>query len=177
MSPNFALFVSAATVRVNVLGPDDVDPTPEQLKEMKSQVEAAMQDGALGLTGALIYAPDTYATTEEIIELAKVAGQYGGLYTAHMRSEANQLVEAIDEILRIGREGKLPVKIHHLKAGGQPIWAKMDIVLDKIAALRAEGVPVTADMYTYVAGATGLGIRGRTRPGCRRAVTRSGRSA
>ncbi len=156
VSPNFALFVSAATVRVNVLGPDDVDPTPEQLKEMKSQVEAAMQDGALGLTGALIYAPDTYATTEEIIELAKVAGQYGGLYTAHMRSEANQLVEAIDEILRIGREGKLPVKIHHLKAGGQPNWAKMDIVLDKIAALRAEGVPVTADMYTYVAGATGL---------------------
>ncbi len=156
VSPNFALFVSAATVRVNVLGPGDVDPTPDQLEEMKSQVEVAMQDGALGLTGALIYAPDTYATTEEIIELAKVAGQYGGLYTAHMRSEANQLVEAIDEILRIGREGKLPVKIHHLKAGGQPNWAKMDIVLDKIAALRAEGVPVTADMYTYVAGATGL---------------------
>ena len=156
VSPNFALFVSAATVRVNVLGPDDVDPTPEQLEEMKSQVKAAMQDGALGLTGALIYAPDTYATTEEIIELAKVAGQYGGLYTAHMRSEANQLVEAIDEILRIGREGKLPVKIHHLKAGGQPNWEKMDIVIDKIEALREAGVPVTADMYTYVAGATGL---------------------
>jgi N-acyl-D-amino-acid deacylase len=156
VSPNFATFVSAATVRVNVLGPGDVDPTPEQLEEMKAQVDAAMRDGALGLTGALIYAPDTYASTEEIIELAKVAGQHGGLYTAHMRSEANQLVEAIDEILRIGREGNLPVKIHHLKAGGQPNWAKMDAVIRKINGLRAEGVPVTADMYTYVAGATGL---------------------
>jgi N-acyl-D-amino-acid deacylase len=156
VSPNFATFVSAATVRVNVLGPGDVDPTPAQLEEMKAQIDAAMGDGALGLTGALIYAPDTYASTEEIIELAKVAGQHGGLYTAHMRSEANQLVEAIDEILRIGREGKLPVKIHHLKAGGQPNWKKMDAVIRKINALRAEGVPVTADMYTYVAGATGL---------------------
>jgi len=156
VAPNFATFVSAATVRMNVLGMDDVDPTPEQLDEMKAQVEQAMQDGALGLTSALIYAPGTYAETEELIELAKIAGRHGGIYTAHIRSEGNQFIEAIDETLRIGREGKLPVKIHHLKAGGQPNWHKMDIAIDKIEALRREGIPVTADMYTYVAGATGL---------------------
>lgn len=156
VAPNFATFVSAATVRMNVLGMDDVDPTPEQLEQMKAQVEQAMKDGALGLTSALIYAPGNYAETEELIELAKIAGSYGGIYTAHIRSEANQFIEAIDETLRIGREGKLPVKIHHLKAGGQPNWYKMDVAIDKIEALRKEGIPVTADMYTYVAGATGL---------------------
>ncbi|MDH4049210.1 MAG: D-aminoacylase [Gammaproteobacteria bacterium] len=156
VSPNFATFVSAATVRVNFLGMDDVDPTPDQLELMKAQVEQAMKDGALGLTDALIYAPGAYAETEEIIELAKVAGRYGGIYTAHMRSEGNQFIEAIDETLRIGREGKLPVKIHHLKAAGQPNWEKMDIAINKINALRDEGIPITADMYTYVAGATGL---------------------
>ncbi len=156
VSPNFATFVSAATVRVNVLGMDDVDPTPEQLEAMKAQVAQAMQDGALGLTDALIYAPGAYAETEEIIELAKVASQYGGIYTAHMRSEANQFVEAVDETLRIGHEANIPVKIHHLKAAGQPNWDKLDIVIDKINTLRAQGVPVTADMYTYIAGATGL---------------------
>jgi N-acyl-D-amino-acid deacylase len=156
VSPNFATFVSAATVRINVLGMADVDPNPEQLETMKAQVAKAMQDGALGLTTALIYAPATYAETEELIELAKVTGSYGGIYTAHMRSESNQFIEAIDETLRIGREANLPVKIHHLKAGGQPNWDKMDIAIEKIEALRKEGIPVTADMYTYVAGATGL---------------------
>jgi len=156
VSPNFATFVSAATVRMNVLGMDDVDPTAEQLEDMKMQVERAMTDGALGLTSALIYAPGNYAETEELIELAKIAGRHGGIYTAHIRSEANQFIEAIDETLRIGREGDLPVKIHHLKAGGQPNWYKMDLAISKIEALRKEGVAVTADMYTYVAGATGL---------------------
>ena len=156
VAPNFGTFVSAATVRMNVLGMDDVDPTPEQLEEMKAQVDQAMRDGAFGLTSALIYAPGTYAETEELIELAKIAGRHGGIYTAHIRSEGNQFIEAIDETLRIGREGKLPVKIHHLKAGGQPNWHKMDIAIGKIEALRKEGIPVTADMYTYVAGATGL---------------------
>lgn len=156
VSPNFATFVSAATVRMNVLGMDDVDPTQEQLDEMKAQVEQAMQDGALGLTSALIYAPGAYAETEELIELAKVASRHGGIYTAHIRSEGNQFIEAIDETLRIGREGNLAVKIHHLKAGGKPNWHKMDIAIEKIEALRREGIPVTADMYTYIAGATGL---------------------
>jgi len=156
VAPNFGTFVSAGTVRMNVLGMADVDPTPGQLEAMKAQVDQAMRDGAFGLTTALIYAPNTYAETEEIIELARVAGSHGGIYTAHIRSEGNQFIEAIDETLRIGREGKLPVKIHHLKAGGQPNWHKMDIAIDKIEALRKEGTPVTADMYTYVAGATGL---------------------
>ena len=156
VSPNFGTFVAASTVRMNVLGMDDVDPTETQLDEMKAQVEEAMRDGAFGLTTALIYAPATFAETEELIELAKVAGRYGGIYTAHMRSEGNGLIEAIDETLRIGREANLPVKIHHLKAGGKPNWEKMDIAIDKIEALRKEGIPVTADMYTYIAGATGL---------------------
>jgi N-acyl-D-amino-acid deacylase len=146
VAPNFGTFVSAATVRMNVLGMDDVDPTPEQLEEMKAQVDQAMLEGAFGLTNALIYAPGTYAETEELIELAKVAGRHGGIYTAHIRSEGNQFIEAIDETLRIGREGNLPVKIHHLKAGGQPNWHKMDIAIEKIEALRKEGIPVTADM-------------------------------
>lgn len=156
VAPNFATFVSAATVRVNVLGMDDVDPTSDQLELMKAQVEQAMKDGALGLTDALIYAPGAYAETEELIELAKVAGEYGGIYTAHMRSEGNGLIEAIDETLRIGQEANLPVKIHHLKAAGQPNWGKMDIAIDRINTLRDEGVQITADMYTYIAGATGL---------------------
>jgi len=156
VAPNFATFVSAATIRMNVLGLDDVDPTSEQLKLMREQVGEAMQDGALGLTSALIYAPGTYAQTEELIALAKVAGQHGGIFTAHIRSEANQFIEALDEILRIGREGNLPVKIHHLKAAGRSNWDKMDIAIAKIEALRNEGIPVTADMYTYTAGATGL---------------------
>lgn len=156
VAPNFATFVSAATVRMNVLGLDDVEPSTQQLEVMKAQVDQAMKDGALGLTTALIYAPDTYAKTEELIALATVAGRHGGIYTAHMRSEANQLSESIDETLRIGREANLPVKIHHLKAAGKSNWQKMDLVLEKINALRAQGVPVTADMYTYVAGATGL---------------------
>ncbi len=156
VAPNFGTFVSAATVRMNIIGMDDVDPTPEQLEAMKTQVGEAMQDGAFGLTTALIYAPATYAETPELIELAKVAASYGGIFTAHIRSEANQFIEALDEILLIGREAKLPVKIHHLKAGGQPNWYKMDTAIDKIEVLRKEGIPVTADMYTYIAGATGL---------------------
>jgi N-acyl-D-amino-acid deacylase len=156
VAPNFATFVSATTVRMNIIGMDDIDPTPEQMDAMKAQVGEAMRDGALGLTSALIYAPATFAETGELIELAKVAASYGGIYTAHMRSEGNQLLEAIDETLRIGREANLPVKIHHLKAGGKPNWHKMDIAIDKIDAARKQGLPVTADMYTYIAGATGL---------------------
>lgn len=156
VATNFGTFVSAATVRMNVLGMDDVDPTQDQLEAMKAQVDQAMRDGAFGLTTALIYAPATFAETDELIELAKVAGRYGGIYTAHIRSEANQFIEAIDETLRIGREASLPVKIHHLKAAGKPNWHKMDIAIEKIEAFRKEGNSITADMYTYVAGATGL---------------------
>lgn len=156
VATNFATFVSSATIRMNVIGMDDIDPDPEQLGRMKEQVAQAMRDGALGLTSALIYAPGTFAETEELIELARVAGSYGGLYTAHMRSEANQLLEAIDEMLRIGTEANLPIKIHHLKAGGKPNWHKIDLAIEKIEAAQRAGHRVTADMYNYVAGATGL---------------------
>jgi N-acyl-D-amino-acid deacylase len=156
VSPNFGTFVSAATVRMNVLGLDDVDPTAAQLEEMKAQVDGAMRDGAFGLTSALIYAPGTFAETAELVELARIAGRHGGLYTAHMRSEGNQFIEALDETLLIGREAGLPVKVHHLKAGGRPNWPKMDTAIARIQAAQAEGQEVTADMYTYVAGATGL---------------------
>lgn len=156
VATNFGTFVSAATVRMNVIGMDDVAPTHTQLEAMKTQVAQAMKEGALGLTSALIYAPGTFAETTELIELAKVAGSHGGIYTAHIRSEGNLLLEAIDETLRIGREANLPVKIHHLKAGGKPNWHKMDLAIDKIEAFRKSGNPITADMYNYVAGATGL---------------------
>jgi N-acyl-D-amino-acid deacylase len=156
VTPNFGTFVSAGTVRMNILGSGDVDPSENELEEMRALVEQAMQDGAFGLTSALIYAPDTYAETEELVELAKVASRYGGIYSAHIRSEANHLIEAIDETLRIGREADLPVKIHHLKAAGQPNWPKMKSAIEKIEAARKESIVVTADMYTYVAGASGL---------------------
>ena len=155
-SANFGTFVSAATVRMNVLGMDDKAPTNAQLEEMKRQVDQAMREGAFGLATALIYAPAFFATTEELIELAKVAARHGGIYTAHMRSESNQLTEAIEETLRIGREAGIPVKIHHLKAGGVPNWSKIDSILERIDALRRQGVEITADMYTYTAGASGL---------------------
>lgn len=156
VSVNFGTFVSAATVRTNVLGPSNVTPTPPQLAEMKAQVDEAMRDGALGLTSALIYAPGTFAETDELIALAKVAASHGGIYTAHMRSEGNQLLEAIDETVRIGREANIPVKIHHLKAAGAPNWSKMAEAIARINAYAAAGGKVTADMYTYVAAATGL---------------------
>ncbi|WOJ95897.1 D-aminoacylase [Congregibacter brevis] len=156
VSVNFATFVSAATVRVNVLGSDDVAPTPEQLVAMQAQVGSAMTDGALGLTSALIYAPGTFADTAELIALSEVAARHNGIYTAHMRSEGNMLLEAIEETFRIGREAGVPVKIHHLKAGGTPNWPKMEEAISRINAYAAGGGEVTADMYTYTAGATGL---------------------
>ncbi len=156
VSVNFATFVSAATVRTNVLGAGDVSPTADQMETMREQVAAAMADGALGLTSALIYAPGTFADTEELIELAKVAARYDGIYTAHMRSEGNMLLEAIEETFRIGKAADIPVKIHHLKAGGTPNWPKMAEAIDRINSYGASGHDVSADMYTYTAGATGL---------------------
>ncbi len=156
ITPNVCSFVAASTVRVNVLGRDDVAPTPKQLKKMKALVAEAMEEGAMGVTSALIYAPATYASTGELIELSKVASEYGGMYIAHIRSEGNRFLEAIDETLRIAREAKLPVEMYHLKAAGKQNWPKMDQAIAKIEAAQREGVRITADMYTYVAGATGL---------------------
>lgn len=153
---NLGTYVGAAQVREAVLGDDNKTPTPEQLEQMKALVAQAMKDGALGISTALIYPPGHYAKTEELIELAKVASQYGGIYATHMRSEGQSEMAAIDETIRIGREAKLPVEIFHLKVSGKLRWGSMPRVVAKIQAARDSGVDVTADMYPYLAGATAL---------------------
>jgi N-acyl-D-amino-acid deacylase len=156
ISTNVASFIGATTIREHVIGLEDKKPTPEQLNQMRALVKQEMEAGALGIGSSLIYAPAFYASTEELIELCKVAAQFRGKYISHMRSEGNRLVEAVEELLRISREGNIPAEIYHLKAAGQANWTKMDTVIAMIEKARASGVKVTADMYTYPAGATGL---------------------
>jgi N-acyl-D-amino-acid deacylase len=149
--------VGAAQVRRVVIGDEDRAPTPEQLAKMKGIVAKAMQDGSVGLSTALIYPPGTYAKTEEIIELAKVAAQYNGVYFSHMRNESAQLLEAIQETIRIGEEAHIPVHIYHLKAAGQDNWPLMTKALALIQSARDRGVDVTADIYPYIRNGIGLG--------------------
>lgn len=156
ISQNVASFVGATTIREHVVGLEDKRPTPAQLDEMRALVREEMEAGALGIGSSLIYAPAFYASTEELIELCKVAAQYRGKYISHMRSEGNRLLEAVDELIRISREAGIPAEIYHLKAAGQSNWPKMDRAIAKIEAARRDGLKVTADMYTYPAGATGL---------------------
>src|SRR6266498_1300058 len=156
ISQNVASFIGAATIREYVIGLEDKPPTPAQLDQMRELVRREMEAGALGITTALIYPPAFFAKTDELIELCKVAAKYQGKYTAHIRSEANQLVEAVQETIRIGREAGLPVEIYHLKASGQSNWPKMDQVIAVIEEARRQGLKITADMYMYPAGGTGL---------------------
>jgi N-acyl-D-amino-acid deacylase len=156
VSPNVASFVGATTVREMVLGFDDVAPTPEQLKQMQDLVRQAMREGALGVGTSLIYAPASYAKTDELIALSKAASEFGGGYISHMRSEGDRFLEALDELIRISREAKVHAQAYHLKAAGQKNWPKMAQAIAKIEAARKEGLPITADMYAYTAGATGL---------------------
>src|SRR5262245_3189507 len=156
ISQNVASFIGATTIREHVVGLEDKRPTPTQLDEMRALVRDEMASGALGIGSSLIYAPAFYASTEELIELCKVAVQYRGKYISHMRSEGNRLLEAVDELIRISREADIPAEIYHLKAAGQSNWPKMDPVIAKIEAARRDGLKITADMYTYPAGATGL---------------------
>ena len=156
VSTNIASFVGATTVRVHELGYANRAPTPQELDRMRALVQHAMDEGAMGLGTSLIYAPAFYASTEELIELAKVAGRSGGMYISHMRSEGNRLHEAVEELIRISREGGLPAEIYHLKAAGKGNWPKMDSVIARVEAARRDGLRITADMYTYTAGATGL---------------------
>jgi dihydroorotase/N-acyl-D-amino-acid deacylase len=153
---NLGTYVGAAQIREAVIGDDDKAPTPEQLEQMKALVAQAMKDGALGISTALIYPPGHYAKTEELIELARVASQYGGIYATHMRSEGASQMAALDEAIRIGREANLPVEIFHLKVSGQLRWGSMPRVVAKIQAARDAGVDIRADMYPYLAGATAL---------------------
>jgi N-acyl-D-amino-acid deacylase len=156
ISQNVASFIGATTIREHVIGLEDKQATPEQLNQMRALVREEMEAGALGIGSSLIYAPAFYASTEELIELCKVAAQLRGKYISHMRSEGNRLTEAVDELIRISREANIPAEIYHLKAAGQANWPKMDQVISKIEAARKEGLKITADMYTYTAGATGL---------------------
>jgi len=156
VSPNVASFVGATSVRVHELGYANRLPTEEEMQRMKALVKQAMEEGAMGVGSSLIYAPASYSSTEELIELCKVAGEYGGMYITHMRSEGNNIFAAVDETIRIAREAKLPAEIYHLKMAGHENWGKLDAVLAKIDAANKEGLKITADMYTYTAGATGL---------------------
>ena len=156
VSQNVASYIGATTIREHVIGLEDKPPTPAQLDEMRALVRKEMEAGALGIGSSLIYAPAFYASTEELIELCKVAAQYRGKYISHMRSEGNRLLEAVDELIRISREARIPAEIYHLKAAGKANWSKMDQVIAKVDAARKDGLKITADMYTYTAGATGL---------------------
>lgn len=153
---NLGTYVGASQVREAVLGDVDRAPTPAELQQMQALVAAAMQQGAMGLSTALIYPPGHYATTAELIALAKVASQYGGLYASHMRSEGQSEMAAIDEAMRIGREARLPVEIFHLKVSGKTRWGTMPQVVGKIQAARDSGLDIAADMYPYIAGGTQL---------------------
>lgn len=156
VSVNIASFVGANTIRNYVLGEDNVQPTPSQLLEMRALVREAMEEGALGVTTALIYAPDTYATTHELTELASESALCGGMYISHIRSEGARIVEAVQETIDIARSSGAPAEIYHLKVAGRDNWGKLDEVIAMIEAARSSGVRITADMYAYTAGATGL---------------------
>jgi N-acyl-D-amino-acid deacylase len=156
ISTNIASFVGAGTVRANVLHYANRPPTRAEMGRMQDLVRKAMEEGALGLTCALLYVPDVYMSTEELIDLAKVASSYGGTFTSHIRSEGKHLPAAVDEMIRISREAMIPVEIYHLKASGKAAWHLMDSAIAKIESARRGGTKITANMYTYTAGATGL---------------------
>lgn len=156
VAPNVASFIGATSVRIHELGFANRLPNADELERMKALVKQAMEEGAMGVGSSLIYAPANYSNTEELIELCKVAGDYGGMYITHMRSEGNNIFGAVNETIRIAREGELPAEIYHLKMAGQENWWKLDSVLAMIDQANREGLKITADMYTYTAGATGL---------------------
>ncbi len=156
LGPNLASFVGAGTVRAHVLGTTNVEPTAEQLKQMRQLVRQAMEEGALGVTTALIYVPNTFAKTPELIALAQESASCGGIYSAHMRSEGDRIEAAVDETIAIAKASGAPAEIYHLKFAGKDNWHKIDGIIQKIEQARAQGTRITADMYTYTAGATGL---------------------
>ena len=156
ISPNIASFIGATTLRINTVGYEDRAPTTEELETMKGLVKQGMEEGAMGIGSSLIYAPAFYSSTEELIEISKVAAQYDGLYISHIRSEGPKLLESIDELLRIAKEANIRAEIYHLKQSGKGNWHKFDAVVSKIDSARDAGLSITADMYTYTAGSTGL---------------------
>jgi len=156
VSTNVASFVGATTVRIHEIGFEDRRPTPGELERMQALVRSEMENGALGVGSSLIYAPAFYADTDELIALCKVAAEYDGMYISHIRSEGNRLVEAVDELIEIASQSGIAAEIYHLKAAGRDNWDKLGEVIAKVEAARAAGLRITADIYTYTAGATGL---------------------
>lgn len=156
VATNITSFVGNGTLRQHVIGYENRPASPEEIEAMKKLLATAMQEGAVGLSSSLLYAPSRYADTQELIELAKVAAEYGGIYISHIRDEGNQLLESVEELITIAREARIPAEIYHLKASGQHNWHKLDSVFLMIEAARAEGLQITADMYTYPASSTGL---------------------
>jgi N-acyl-D-amino-acid deacylase len=156
ISTNIASFLGAATPRVNVLGRANRAPSPAELDQMREITAKAMEDGALGVSSALIYQPGTYAQTDELVALAEVAARYHGIYISHIRNEGDREIEAIDELISIARRAKIPAEIYHLKESGEKNWSRLPDVIRKVEEARAAGLQITADMYTYTAGATGL---------------------
>ncbi len=156
VSTNVASFVGATTVRVYAIGYQDRPPTSQELKQMRKLVGEAMQQGAVGVSSALIYTPGCYARTDELIALAEAAGEYGGIYISHIRSEGNRLLEALDELITIARKANVAAELYHMKVAGKSNWHKLNAMIERIEKARAEGLKITADMYNYTAGATGL---------------------
>jgi N-acyl-D-amino-acid deacylase len=159
VSPNFASFVGATSVRTYVLGYENRKPTTHELEQMNLLVENAMKEGAMGVGSSLIYAPADYASTEELIELCKTASAYGGMYITHMRSESDNIFNALNETFRIAKEANIPAEIYHLKINNKWNWGKIDKVIAKIDSAQKKGLKITADMYPYNASGTGLTAR------------------
>ncbi len=156
ISTNVASFLGATTTRIHELGYADRAPNAEELERTRQLVHTAMREGAMGIGSSLIYAPAFYAKTDELVAISSVAAEYGGMYISHMRSEGNRLLEAVEELIGISRAAGLPAEIYHLKQGGEQNWDKLDQVIEMVEAARAEGLRITADMYNYIAGSTGL---------------------
>jgi len=156
VSLNVASFVGATTLRIHEIGFDDRPPTAEELENMKALTRQAMEEGAMGLGSSLIYPPAFFASTEELVELAKVVGEYDGMYISHMRSEGNRIEDSIEELITIAREAGIGAEIYHLKMAGQQNWDKLPVVVEMIENAREQGLDITTDMYTYTAGGTGL---------------------
>ena len=156
ISTNIASFVGATTVRMHEIASDDRPPTAEELARMKAYVDRAMRDGALGVGSSLIYSPAAYASTDELVALCEAASPYGGMYISHMRSEGERLLESIDELVEIARRARVGAEIYHLKQSGRANWSKLDAAVARVEHARADGLRISADMYTYEAGATGL---------------------
>ncbi len=156
VSCNVASFIGAGTLRTYVVGEDNRAATPAQLDSMKKLVDEGMEEGALGIGSSLIYPPDFFASTNELIAICSEASKYNGMYISHMRSEGNQLTQAVNELITIAKEAHIPAEIYHLKAAGKNNWNKMDSLIKQVEAARTSSLRITADMYTYLAGATGL---------------------